>query len=94
MDEHILRHVQVFCTQLRDGGKVDQGWGQPRNVSSLCNFLMFDIMGDLSFGNESFQMLTKTDNHFVVKLIETATRRQAIVSSPPRHLFSRHPILG
>ena len=78
MEKYIISHVETFCEHLQTD-RLKRQWGSPKNLSSLCNFLFFDIMGDLSFG-DSFGMLTKPENHFVIDLIENTVRRQQIVS--------------
>jgi hypothetical protein len=78
MEKYIISHVENFCEQLQTN-RLEGQWDSPKNLSSLCNFLFFDIMGDLSFG-DSFGMLTKPENHFVIDLIEKTVRRQQIVS--------------
>ena len=38
-------------------------WTEPRNMSTLAECLVFDIMGDLSFG-KSFEIKEKRENPF------------------------------
>lgn len=58
------------------------GWGPAQNMADWCNYLTFDIMGDLCFG-KAFNMLEKADNHFAADMIGMAAHRHSIVSYPP-----------
>lgn len=55
------------------------GWGPAQNMADWCNYLTFDIMGDLCFG-KAFNMLEKPDNHFAADMIGMAAHRHSIVS--------------
>ncbi|KAF2691455.1 cytochrome P450 [Lentithecium fluviatile CBS 122367] len=82
--------VQGFVTKLLNNiqGFVDQK--RTFNIVDWFNFMTFDIIGDLAFG-ESFGCLDRGDFHFWITLIfravqagaiETATRRVATPGSP------------
>lgn len=82
--------VQSFVTKLINN--IDDFAQQKKgfNIVDWFNFMTFDIIGDLAFG-ESFGCLEKGDFHFWINLIfravqagavETATRRVATPGSP------------
>lgn len=60
--------------------KAAGGWGPAQNMADWCNYLTFDIMGDLCFG-KAFNMLEKPDNHFAADMIGMAAHRHSIVST-------------
>jgi hypothetical protein len=55
------------------------GWGQAKNMADWCNYLTFDVMGDLAFG-KAFGMLERPDNRFALSLVGSAAQRHLIVS--------------
>lgn len=84
MGRYILGNIRIFCDSL--GASESQttekkGWGAERNMADWCNYLAFDIMGDLCFG-KAFGMLERPDNRFAIELIGNAAHRHLIVSSP------------
>jgi len=58
--------------------KSAEGWNQQWNVANWCNWLVFDIMGDLVFG-KAFGMLESPANRFAVDLVGNAAHRHLIV---------------
>ena len=69
--EHcVSTNVDIFCEQLiSDGARQNGVWGEPKNMSSMANYLTFDILAELCFGKGSFGMLTKNNHRHVVDLI-------------------------
>ena len=77
----VTSNVEVFCDQLLLGNKDQkEGWSEPKNMSSMANYLTFDILAELCFGKSSFAMLTKPDNRHIVELIFHNAWRCMIVS--------------
>ena len=66
----------------KPGEKAEDGWADAWNVAQWCNWLVFDIMGDLVFG-KAFGMLESPKNRFAVELVGNAAHRHLIVSFPP-----------
>lgn len=58
-ESFIIKHANRWC-ELLLGDTVD-GWTKPTNVSNQCDYLLFDIMGDLSFG-KSFDIKEQGEN--------------------------------
>jgi len=87
MEKYILANVRTFCNAL-GGEAVDlsaekgKGWGTPQNMADWCNYLTFDIMGDLVFG-KAFGMLERPDNRFAIDLIGNAAHRHLICGTLP-----------
>jgi hypothetical protein len=84
MERHILENIRTFCERL--GGSIStfekKTWSLPQNMADACNYLAFDIMGDLCFG-KAFGMLERPDNRFAIDLIGNAAKRHLIVSQSP-----------
>ena len=90
LERYILANVRTACRLLGESsGKPEsvsdesKGWGEKWNVANWCNWMVFDIMGDLVFG-KAFGMLESPANRFAVDLVGNAAHRHLIVSSPRR----------
>jgi hypothetical protein len=70
MEEYIINNIQKFCAHLSSSS--------PQDMAILCNYLTFDVLGDLGFG-KSFGMLDRPENRFVPELIMNAGRQAVIV---------------
>ena len=85
LEKYILANVRTACQVIsqQDGGGQEKedskGWNAPWNMANWCNWLAFDIMGDLVFG-KAFGMLEGPTNRFAVDLVGNAARRHLIVS--------------
>lgn len=88
MEKYILAHVRTFCDRLGERGVVKRegseqsSWSNPQNVSNWCDYITFDILGDLCFG-KAFDMLERPDNRFAVELIGNAAQRHLICGCFP-----------
>lgn len=66
----VSANVAIFCDQLVLQDACQKGeWGEPKNMSSMANYLTFDILAELCFGKGSFGILTKPDHRHTVELI-------------------------
>jgi cytochrome P450 len=85
MEKYILGNIRTFCEGI-GGGPVNlaetKGWSAPQNMADWCNYLTFDIMGDLCFG-KAFGMLERPDNRFAIQLIGNAAHRHLICGTLP-----------
>ncbi|KAI0141897.1 isotrichodermin C-15 hydroxylase [Xylariaceae sp. FL1272] len=78
MERYVLANVRSFCEQIGMGASDDRkGWTIAKNMSDWCNYLAFDILGDLCFG-KAFHMLEMPDNRYALDLISLATTRHLI----------------
>lgn len=84
MSEFVLIHTRRFCSLLPSGnegsnpqedGRGNEGWGTPKNMSHVCDWLTFDIMGDLCFGEDAFNTLSSPEYRHVPHLIADSGRR-------------------
>jgi hypothetical protein len=89
MEKYVIDKVQTFTRVLpqapfdlisvRDNGKKEDGWSAGKNMALMCDYLAFDIMGELAFG-KSFDMLESPKNRFASTLVGNAAHRHLIVS--------------
>ncbi|KAJ4294588.1 hypothetical protein N0V90_008279 [Kalmusia sp. IMI 367209] len=80
LEKYILANVRTACRLLgenRKGAEEGKAWGEAWNVANWCNWLVFDIMGDLVFG-KAFGMLESPANRFAVELVGNAAHRHLI----------------
>ncbi|KAF1995072.1 cytochrome P450 [Amniculicola lignicola CBS 123094] len=80
LEKYILANIRVGCGLLAESskkGREKEGWGGEWNVANWCNWLVFDIMGDLVFG-KAFGMLESSANRFAVDLVGNAAHRHLI----------------
>ncbi|KAF2018040.1 benzoate 4-monooxygenase cytochrome-like protein P450 [Aaosphaeria arxii CBS 175.79] len=83
LEKYILANVRAGCSMLAEGGgekgtgSDPEGWRPMWNAANWCNWLVFDIMGDLVFG-KAFGMLESPTNRFAVDLVGNAAHRHLI----------------
>jgi cytochrome P450 len=82
----ILDKTRLFCQRVSDPKTFE---GPYKNMSRWFSFLTYDIMGELTF-SQSYDMLTKSDNHFIQPLIDSYQHSQVIVR--PLFILSQTPI--
>jgi cytochrome P450 len=85
MEKYVLANVRTFCSalgssskSLGEKGASEELWSAPQNMSDWCNYLTFDVMGDLCFG-KAFEMLEHHENRHVIELIGNAAHMHLIV---------------
>lgn len=93
LERWILANVRTGCRLLAEKGVAaeggEKGWREAWNAADWCNWLVFDIMGDLVFG-KAFGMLESPGNRFAVDLVGNAAHRHLIVSFPFFFFFLRN----
>ena len=88
MEKYILANVRTFCSRLGETFTAitekngEKSWNAPQNMADWCNYLTFDVMGDLCFG-KAFEMLEHDSNRHVIDLIGNAAHMHLIVPPPP-----------
>lgn len=75
-----LAKIRLFCKQIADPNTFD---GAYKNMSRWSSYLTYDIMGKLTFTHD-YNMLSKSDDHFIQPLIDTFQHSQVVVSQLPR----------
>ncbi|KAI8934053.1 hypothetical protein NX059_008819 [Plenodomus lindquistii] len=84
LEKYILANVRVGCELLgrKRTGRIgveekEQDWNEAWNAAHWCEWLVFDIMGDLVFG-KAFGMLESPANRFATELVGNAAHRHLI----------------
>ncbi|KAF2027825.1 cytochrome P450 [Setomelanomma holmii] len=80
LEKYILANVRVACDLLgrRSNSPIsEKGWTDQWNIAHLCEWLVFDIMGDLVFG-KAFNMLESPTNRFATEMVGNAAHRHLI----------------
>ncbi len=89
-EKYILDNIRSFCLKigsqsaLTDKSGAEEEWGNPLNMADWCNYLTFDVMGELAFG-KAFEMLEHEEERHVIKLVANASWMHLIVSSNKSH---------
>jgi len=88
MEKYIVWEINEFCRAILDRttgtsrdphpSEASEGWSPAKNMAQLCDWLAFDIMGNLVFG-KAFGMLERSDNRFAADLVSSAAHRHLIV---------------
>jgi hypothetical protein len=88
MEKYVLDKIRTFCRVLPQsqsdvtGGSLSHSeggsWSEAKNMADFCDWLAFDIMGELAFG-KSFDMLESPNNRFASTLVGNAAHRHLIV---------------
>jgi hypothetical protein len=71
-----LDKIRLFCKQVADPTTFD---GAYKNMSRWSSYFTYDIMGKLTFTHD-YNMLSKSDDHFIQPLIDTFQHSQVVVS--------------
>ena len=67
----VIENANDFCKVVRsDTGSGE--WSKPRDMSDLCTWLAYDLMGDLVFGKR-FNCLTSAEHRYVPKLLMSSS---------------------
>ena len=85
MEKYMLTNVRLFCERLSPQPSLGKAlaskqteWNMALNMADWSNYLTFDVMGDLAFG-QTFGMLERSDNRFAIDLVGNAAHRHLIV---------------
>jgi cytochrome P450 len=84
MEKYILTNIRSFCSKIGTQSNLAEKsgeWGTPLNMADWCNYLTFDVMGELAFG-KAFEMLEHEEERHVIKLVANASWMHLIVSPP------------
>lgn len=92
MEHHILINVRLFCNLLVGRGgsaspeathgtirAISSNWSPALNVPDVVNWLTFDIMSDVCFG-QNMEMLTEKRNRWILQVLPESIKGLHIVS--------------
>ncbi|GFG15658.1 isotrichodermin C-15 hydroxylase, partial [Aspergillus udagawae] len=81
VEDRILAHIRRFCATLGHFPSKTQdsspGWGPSMDLAPLCDYLAFDIISDLCYG-ESLNMLVSGRYRHIARITKMLGRRNAV----------------
>ncbi|KAJ6023759.1 Cytochrome P450 E-class group I [Penicillium herquei] len=80
-EDTIMGLVRTFCDALAQDTPTGE-WSPPQNMAKWSNYLTFDIMSSIIFG-ESFDLLTNPKNRGIVQAIEDSNVRTGVLLQAP-----------
>lgn len=91
-EQYVLGHVQDLVDRIgvavnRPGAEKAR-WSIPIDMANWCNWLVFDIMGDLVFGRSFGTLGEKPENREGIYLLGRAARRNYVVAAMPALLYT------
>lgn len=89
VESRIVSHVQEFVDYLGsdlDAGEHscvqdDGGWGPHRKISDACNFMTYNVISDLCYG-ESLDLFRSSKMRWFPHAVAVISRRVVIVCPP------------
>ena len=81
----VIENANDFCKVVGSDARSGE-WTEPRNMSDLCTWLAYDLMGDLVFGTR-FNCLTSPEHRYVPKLLMSSSAFVYPVPLPPPPLY-------
>jgi hypothetical protein len=76
VEDRFMARINDFIALLWDDTKEE--WGSPKEMASMCGWLAFDIISDLTFG-EPFNMLKSPELRWFPSVIQKLAQRVTIV---------------
>lgn len=81
-EPRILEHINKFCDIIE--GTLDQdGWSSPKDMSSHCNHLSFDMMSDVVF-SAKYNLLGTERFRYVCEVLEMSNVRMSVLAHAGR----------
>lgn len=91
-EDLIVKDVTTWVDQLSTEIDATTGWTKPKDMKDWCNWLSFDMMGDLTFG-KGFGCVEKGEHRFVPEVVLDATKFVYVVCALPGSMFCEyHPV--
>lgn len=85
---HVQDLVERIGKMVNQPGAEKSRWSAPMDMASWCNWLVFDIMGDLVFGRSFGTLGEKPENRRGIFLLGRAARRNYTVAAMPALLYT------
>lgn len=91
LEKYVLAHTQEMIERIgravnRPGGER-QRWSTPLDMQRWCNWLVFDIMGDLVFGKSMGTLGDLPEKREAIRLLGQAARRNYTVAAYPPLMY-------
>lgn len=86
IEDRVVRHVQEFVKYLgsnEDAGEStssrgQDGWGPEREMSESCNYMTYNVISDLCYG-ESLDLFHSSEMRWFPKAVALISRRVVMV---------------
>ena len=78
MEDRIQRNISSFLDILTTDSEPESGWSSPKNMSQMCDWLAFDVITDLSYGND-LDMLNSPQMRWFPSVVRKISQRSLIV---------------
>lgn len=89
MEPYVVGAIRIWSRSLVNNTAEDdpapetpEGWSPPRNMSRYSSFMIFDVIGEICFG-ESFRASTVPDNRYFVDLLPKVVKAFNIPGQMP-----------
>ncbi|WPG97869.1 Hypothetical protein R9X50_00065100 [Acrodontium crateriforme] len=87
LEQYVLENVQTFIDRINEifmePRKDQNSWSTALDMHKYCNWLVFDIMGDLVFGKSFGTLGAHPENREGIRLLGRAAKRNYIVAAMP-----------
>ncbi|KOS42691.1 hypothetical protein ACN38_g6432 [Penicillium nordicum] len=87
IEGQILNHIQKFttflCPKSAESSEEPNGWPSPINVATVCDWLAFDLIGDITYGR-SFGMLDSPNKRWVPPVYTKMSHRGMMCLMQPK----------
>ena len=87
LEQYVLQAVNTFMSRIEVGVQTareeKRTWSQPLDMSRWCNWLVFDIMGELVFGRSFGTLGEKPENRDAIRLLGRAAQRNYVIGAMP-----------
>lgn len=80
MEDRIQGNISSFLDILTTDSEPESGWSSPKNMSQMCDWLAFDVITDLSYGND-LDMLNSPQMRWFPSVVRKISQRSLIVCS-------------
>ncbi|RDH27046.1 cytochrome P450 [Aspergillus welwitschiae] len=77
MEDRIQRNISSFLDILTTDSEPESGWSSPKNMSQMCDWLAFDVITDLSYGND-LDMLNSPQMRWFPSVVRKISQRSLI----------------
>lgn len=87
LEQYVIGHVKDIVDRIgvavkRPGGE-EQCWSSEIDMAKYCNWLVFDIMGELVFGKSFGTLGDQPQNREGIRLLGRAAKRNYVVAAMP-----------
>jgi cytochrome P450 len=91
-EQYVLGHVEDLVdrigARLNHSKEVGSSWSAPLDMAAWCNWLVFDIMGDLVFGRSFGTLGDRPENRNGIFLLGRAARRNYTIAAMPTLMYT------